>query len=382
VAQLLRFLFLQPLTKYVAEGVEPKRVAATGVWLYALGCTLLAAVLVLGRDVWAGLFRKPDLAMVLVPSAALLLAGSLRDGVVATMEGLRRLQRLFWLDVAYYGAALAALGLWRWTEAPRTAVAIQWVQAVVGGIGSLLAVGIAWRALAARPDRVQARRIVAFGRGSFATGLGTTVGQHADVLLAGALMEPRAVASYQVAKLFFRAFNVLAQAINQVIMPLVSKLHAEGRQRDLRILYEKSVCFVHLGVVPLVVVLLLLAPQVYQLFYGERYAESIPVFRILVASALALPFASIGSPFLVGLGRLRSLMWITWLGMGVAVGLAFWWIPAFGAVGAAAALLVAAIVGMVGRTVVLRRILGFTLWDVARRVQDARAFVQRQLRLS
>jgi len=380
VAQLLRFLFLLPLTKYVAEGTEAKRVAATGALLYVLGCAVLAALLAAGRDLWAKIFNQPELAMVLVPSAALLLAGSVRDGIVATLEGLRRLQRLFWLDVAYYAVALGALVFWRWSTMPRTAVAIQWFQALAAGTGSLLAVGFAWWALAGRPVRVQASRLVAFGRGSFATGLGTTVGQHADVLLAGALMQPSAVASYQVAKLFFRGFNVLAQAINQVIMPLVSKLQAERRMRDLRILYEKSVCFLHLGVVPLLVLLLWLAPQIYSLFYGGRYVESIPVFRILVVSALTLPFASVGSPFLVGLGRLRSLLWITWLQMSIGVGLAFWWIPRFGARGAASAILVAAFVGMVTRTGVLRSILGFRLRDIASRVHDARAFLQRQLR--
>jgi hypothetical protein len=76
------------------------------------------------------------------------------------------------------------------------------------------------------------------------------------------------------------------------------------------------------------------------------------------------------------------LLWITWLGMSVGVGLALWWIPRFGALGAALALLVASFVGMAARTWALRRILGFTLVDVARRVRDVRSFVQRQLGLS
>ena len=208
------------------------------------------------------------------------------------------------------------------------------------------------------------------------------MGQQADALLAGALMEPGAVASYHVAKLFFRVFNMLAQAISQVLMPLVSKLHAAGRARDLRILYEKSVCFLHLALVPAIALLLLLAPQVYALFYGGRYTDSIPVFRVLAASALTLPFASVGSPFLLGLGRLKSLLWITWMGTIVGITLAWLWIPRQGPVGAALAVLVAAVVGMVARTVVLQGQLGFTLRDVAWRTRDAVAFLQRRGRFS
>ncbi len=380
VAQMLRFLVLLPLTKFVAEGTEARRVAATGAALYVLGSAVVALAIGAGRGLWAELFGKPALAAVLVPSAVLLLVGSARDAVGATLEGERRLRRLFWLDAGYYSVAIGALAFWRWMDGIRTAEAIQWVQTLAAGIGSFLALAVCWRALAARPSRTQARRMAALGGYSAVSGLGTTVGQHADALLAGALMEPRAVASYHVAKLFFRVFNVLAQAINQVLMPLVSRLHATGRREDLRVLYEKSVCFLHLALIPLLAILIFAAPQVYSLFYGERYTDSIPVFRILVASALALPFASVGSPFLIGLGRLRTLVWITWLGTTLGVTLAFGWIPGHGAAGAAAAVFVSAMVGMVARTWVLRGDLGFTLRSVAWRTRDAIAFVERRLR--
>jgi O-antigen/teichoic acid export membrane protein len=383
ISQLLRFLLLVPLTKYVAEGREPERVAATGMLLYVLASAGTALLLGAARTVWADAFGKPALAAVLLPSASLLLVGSARDAATATLEGHRRLRALFWTDCSYYAVALGALGLWRWGGgAPRTAVAIQWVQAAVAAAGSLLAVAVTHRSLAARPTRREAERIVAFGRYSFGSGLGATLGQQADTLLAGRLMDARGVASYQVAKLFFRVFNVLAQAINQVLMPLVSRLHVAGRQRDVRVLYEKSVCFLHLALLPILAGLVVLAPQLYRLFFGDRYAASIPVFRILVASAATLPFASVGSPFLVGLGRVRSLVWITWLGTGLGIGLALLWIPRLGPTGAALAVLVAAVAGMVARTWVLRRILGFGLVDVAARTRDAVAFARRRLGFS
>ena len=86
-SQLLRFLFLVPLTKVVAEGAEAVRVAATGAAFYLLASAGMALWLALGRDLWAGLFAKPALAAVLLPSAVLLAVGSARDGVSATLEG-------------------------------------------------------------------------------------------------------------------------------------------------------------------------------------------------------------------------------------------------------------------------------------------------------
>ena len=382
VSQLLRYLLLVPMTKYVAEGRVPESFAATGMLLYVLASAAMAALLAGGRDLWAVVFGKPALAAVLVPSASLLLVGSARDAAISTLEGHRRLRTLFWADCGYYAIALGTLALWRFAGAPRTAAAVQWVQASAAAAGSALAVVMAHRLLAARPARPEAGQLLTFGRYSFGSGLGATIGQQADGLLAGALMDARGVASYQVARLFFRIFNVLAQAIAQVLMPLVSRLHAGGRERDVRVLFEKSVCFLHLALLPVLAVLFLLTPQLFALFFGDRYAASITPFRILLVSAATLPFASVGSPFLIGLGRVRSLVWITWLGTAVGVGLAWIWIPRFGPSGAALGVLVAAVVGMVARTWVLQRILGFALADVAGRTRDAVAFARRRLRVS
>ena len=379
VAQLLRFMILVPLIKYVAEGREAARTAATGALLYAGGSCVVALLLAAGAGTWAAVFSKPALATVFVPSAVLLAVGSLRDAGNATLEGERRLRTLFGVDAGYYAVAVAALGVWYLRDAPRTAELVQWIQAWAAGVGSLLTLVVVRGHMLARPAGAALRRLLPFGRYSFGFGLATTLSQHADTLLAGALMDARDVATYHVARQFFRIFNVVAQAVSQVLMPLVSKLQGESRHDDVRVLYEKSVCFLHLALVPAVVALWWAAPALYQLFYGDTYAQGVGVFRILVLAALTLPFASVGSPFLVGLGRVSSLLWITWTVFAVGLGLAWMWIPRYGAAGAAATVLAASVVGMLLRTWVLRRLLGFALRDVAGRWRDAAAFLRRRI---
>lgn len=380
-AQLLRFMILIPLIKHVAEGHDAAHVAAAGALLYAAGSLVVALLLVFGAGTWAGLFQKPGLEVVLVPSAVLIAVGSLRDAGNAALEGERRLRTLFWVDLGYQAVALGALAVWYTSGASRTAAMVQWIQAWSAGVGSMLTVLVVRGHMLARPARAAMLRLVRFGSYSAGFGLATTLGQHADTLLAGALMDAPSVASYHVAKQFFRVFNVLAQAIAQVLMPLVSRLQSARRDADVRILYEKSVCFLHLALVPVIAALIVAAPWIYQLFYGSRYADSVGVFRLLAVSALTLPFASVGSPFLIGLGRVRSLLWITWTVVAVGVALAMWWIPAYGAMGAAAALALSALVGMLLRTWVLQRSLGFALRDVAGRRGDATAFVRRRMGL-
>lgn len=371
IAPLLRFLFLVPMTKYVAEGDTTRSIVSTGTLLYVGASVSAAALLFFGRTLWAGLFGKPDLAAVLVPSAALLCVGSLRDASIAALEGHRLLRRLFLADVVYTLAAIGALVFWRLSTAPRDATTIQWIQAAAAGFGSLVAVAASGHLFEGRPTAAWGRRLGGFGAFSFSSALGSSAGQQADSLLAGALLPETGVASYQAAKLFFRVFNVLSQAINQVTMPLVSRLQAQGRGVDLRALYEKGVWFLHLLLVPAVVLLLLLADPLYTLFYGERYADSVPVFRILVLGALLLPWISVGASFLVGLGRVRQLALHNWIATGIAVVAALLWMPRFGAAGAAWAATSGRLVLMLAISRVLVPHLGVRLRDLPRRTADA-----------
>jgi O-antigen/teichoic acid export membrane protein len=306
----------------------------------------------------------------------LLWVGSLRDAGIAALEGHRRLRRLFFTDLGYYSCAVAALAWWRFGDAPRNAATIQWVQAAAAGIGSVIALGVCLPLFRGRPSRAHARRISRFGAFSFGSALGATAGQQADTLLAGALLPEAGVATYGAAKLFFRAFNVLSQAINQVTMPLVSRLQAEARQRDLRVLYEKGVWFLTLVLGPLVIVLMLLADPLYALFYGNRYDGSVPVFRILLLGALALPWISVGAPFLMGLGRVRQLAVHNWIGTAVAVLGALALMPRFGAAGAAWAVASGRLVLMVTLTRAVLPPLGVRLRDLPRRTRDATSVVQ------
>jgi O-antigen/teichoic acid export membrane protein len=379
VSQLFRSLWLVPLIRFVAERARAERIASTGMALYAGASAAAALLLWGGRTWWALAFDKPDLAAVFVPSACLLAVGSPRDAAISSLEGLRRLRRVFMLDLTYYAVAVAGLVVWRCSPWPRTAVTIQWIQAVAAAVGTIVALAATRRETLVPVDRVAARRILAFGQSFLGSGIGATLTQQADAFVAGRLLDPGGVAAYGAARMLFRAFNMIAQAINQVMMPAVSRLHATGRHHDLRVLFEKSVCFLTLALVPLCGLLIVATGPLLDLLFHGRYAASVPVFQILVAGALTLPLASVGSPFLVGLGRLRTLLWITWSGLGLGVGLMLWWIPLFGPRGAAAAASAAALYGMVVRAVVLRPAVGFSLGGIATRTRDASAFARKAI---
>ena len=370
-SQLFRSLFLVPLVRFVGEQAAPGRIAASGLALYVGASAAAASILAAGRAQWATAFDKPELAAVLVPSAALLAAGSARDVAIATLEGMRRLRAVFVLDAVYYVLAIAALIAWRAADGPRTATAVQWLQAGAATVGMVVAVAVTRRALLVAPDRIEMARLLRFGAAFFGSGLGATLSQQADTLLAGRLMDATGVAAYGAARLLFRVFNVLAQAVNQVLMPAVARLNAAGRRDDLRVLCEKSVCFLGLALAAAGLLLIAVTGPALRLLFDGRYDGAIAPFQILVAGAIVwLPLASTGSAFLTGLGHLRALLWITWLGLGLGIVLALWWIPRFGPAGAAAAAAVAAIAGMAMRAVALRALVGVRLTAIGARTSD------------
>ena len=378
-SQLLRSLCLVPLIRAVAES-GPGRVASAGAWLYSGGSALVAVAMAAGAPWWEQLFQKADLAAVLLPSAVLLCVGSPRDAVISTYEAQRRLRTVFWLDAAYYALAVLGLVIWRFAPAmPRSAVSVQWVQAVAAGLATGFSLLCARQALFVRPGRAEVRRILEFGRVYLGSGFGATLSQSADQWVAGRLMDKPGLAAYLAAKMLFRGFNLVAQAMSQVLMPTVAKLQSERRVADLVALFEKSVCFVTLALVPICALLYFGTGWMLDVLLNGRYREAVPAFRILVLSALTLPIASVGSPFLTGLGRLRSLLWITWTGLFLGVGLAVWWIPAHGPEGAATATAVAAVYGMLARAAVLRRDVPFRLRGIVSRVGDAWGVAARAL---
>jgi O-antigen/teichoic acid export membrane protein len=243
----------------------------------------------------------------------------------------------------------------------------------------LVAVVYARREVLVAPARSEGGRILRFGASFLSSGVGATLSQQADTLLAGRLMDAPGVAAYGAARQLFRVFNVLAQAINQVLMPVAARLHATDRRHDLRVLFEKSVCFLALALVPACIVLVFATGPLFALVFGERYRDAVRPFQILVLGALSLPLASVASPLLIGMGRLGTLAWITWVGLGVGIALLLAWTPRYGPQGVAASVAVAALFGMLLRAGVLRPLLGYTLGGIWSRRRDALAFLRARL---
>jgi len=165
--------------------------------------------------------------------------------------------------------------------------------------------------------------------------------QQADILVVGTVLSPRDAGLYSAASQLSGLTMLGAQAVIFVVLPFVADLHARGRRAELQRLVVRTVQGCAALSIP-VIVLLLAGGHVVLRSYGPAFVEAYPVLAVLGAGQLVGATMGIIAGFLLtmtGHERAASRMVVGTALLNLA--LTFVLTPAFGAVGAAVATVVA-----------------------------------------
>jgi O-antigen/teichoic acid export membrane protein len=96
---------------------------------------------------------------------------------------------------------------------------------------------------------------------------------------------------------------MIPTSLTATVFPACSSIGAE-REKELELLYSKSIKYLFLVLAPISLVLFLFARQIIQLWLGADFAEnSTVVFRVLTLAVFVNCFAHVPYCFLQGLGR-------------------------------------------------------------------------------
>src|SRR5205085_5627426 len=128
-----------------------------------------------------------------------------------------------------------------------------------------------------------------------------------DTLLVPAFLGIEALANYQVAKFFFKGFDVLRDTQGIFVFPASSKYHAAKDWNTLKKIIEKAISFLYLLMIPLCILLIIFAPVIFHILYKGKFDESIGIFRVLIASGFVLPITMVGMSALVGMGKVKEV---------------------------------------------------------------------------
>jgi O-antigen/teichoic acid export membrane protein len=258
------------------------------------------------------------------------------------------------------------------TAVVATAAAGGSVEAVAGAISAATAVmAVVWIVAVARSvgiaaprfrTRFRGRQLLGYGLPLALTGAISMLGFQFDRLVVAHNFSPERFAIYAVGAIEIPIAVLIRQSMNSVLVPALSERHAAGDLPAMSELWRGSMRKAALVMLPLAALLLVMAPELMRVAFGERYEDSAGVFRIYLA---LIPLG------LVSWGLLPMTAGRPGTNVGGAIamlivngGLAIALVGPMGIYGPAVATPVSLFAMAVYFLFVIRRLLGFTLRDV------------------
>jgi PST family polysaccharide transporter len=189
-------------------------------------------------------------------------------------------------------AALFGLGVWSLV-----------VQNVVGVTTGTL---VLWRVTDFRPrltfSYAHCRQLLSFGTSVVGFRLIVFFNRHVDELLIGIFLGPVALGFYSVGYRMLRMLiQMTSSLIDRVSFPLYSRL--QDKPARLKNAFYKSTSFAALIAFPVFLVATVLAPQFVAVFFGPKWADSIPVMQILAFFGLIQVLTYLNGTTIKALGK-------------------------------------------------------------------------------
>lgn len=157
----------------------------------------------------------------------------------------------------------------------------------------------------------------------------------------GIVSTASAVGAYTTALKVYTIILGVFSALNTVLMPRLSSLVVEKKQKDFDDLVEKSLTFVITFCFPIIVCGMSLAPHIIVLLSGFGYDSAIVCFRIILPLILIVGFAQIFSnQVLMSIKKDKEIAYISVLGAVIGIGLNLLLVKYYNEVGTSVTLLV------------------------------------------
>ncbi|WP_328993362.1 polysaccharide biosynthesis C-terminal domain-containing protein [Kribbella sp. NBC_01245] len=207
-----------------------------------------------------------------------------------------------------------------------------------------------------RPDRALAGRVSSYGLRGQVGGFITLLNLRLDFAILGAMAGPAVLGGYAVASKYAELLRLPGTALTWVFYPRLAKLGETEAASVARRMIRPTL----LGIVVAAIPIFLLTSPVMRLLYGEEFGPAVAPARVLLAGMLLAGASGVASAYLYGRGTPGLNSIVLGIGLVITVVLDLLLIPAYGALGAAAAstaaylctdaLLIALLLRLSGRT--------------------------------
>jgi len=378
--RLMRFESWQPLIKYAAQVAKDgqerlthlRALFAFGLWLDVGACLAAALLASLVAILFAPLLGMNHTHVLLVCINAVTLLFNISGMPTAVLRLAGRFRTIAYVQVtgSIVRILLCAIGLWM--HGGLIFFICAWTISQI--VSSLLFLALSLFelkrqgviALHRMPMRGITQRFPGIMGFAWSSSLSTSIrtsSMELDVLIVGALSDPRSAGLYFVAKQVAKVVQQVCAQVQAVLYPDVARLWAEGARSLFRRAIVQVQIILDVFALGAIAVLVMGGRWLIELTVGHAFAETYP---LLLVQMVALAFTMHAAPLrsaLLAMGEQRSVLHIVLWSTLVFQVIALLLVPRIGAMGANVAHVVLAVSSAIAMERTLRRRFGRAVSD-------------------
>ncbi len=245
---------------------------------------------------------------------------------VSILDGVQRVDLARLLDAVrrtlvavFAGAAAATIG---------TLQATVGAALVASCVGALISAIVAQRMVRWSLRSPSFSIVVELIRAGIAIGLLRPLGvihRTMDRIIVGVIIGPTAVGGVEVAASLQNGIDAILSATSNPVTPSASFLHAGGDQEGLRRVFIRGTRYSLLATIPAGVFVVMLSPQIIEVWIGSDAPESSAALaRLGCLAIMVMAIAAVGSNLLIGIGQARLVLLAASVSVGINLALSIW----------------------------------------------------------
>lgn len=177
------------------------------------------------------------------------------------------------------------------------------------------------------------RRVAKFSGQIFVTRINAVIYNTMDKTIIGALLTTTQLTGYDIANKIRNISIIPLSLITPQVVPAAATLNGAGDQVRLQELFLKGTKYQMAVTIPVIIVVLVLSERFIRVWIGPDYVYLANLARLFVVSVFLDSMIAVGQNMLIGIGRVKPMMWINVVTTAVNLSLSVFLTLKFGIVG-------------------------------------------------
>ena len=356
------------MVKYASEkdGIEFEKVVTNSLYFKLFMAIVGSMAILILSSFISDLLHTPNLKTLMEFLPVLILASVMNKYFKQILQSKLRIKEIFYMDTV---GLISLISLFSYFYLSRNLMSAMdvllmislsyFLSALTGAYISRDILNFSWKL-----DKKWMGKLFHFGKYTTLGGMSVIMYTRTDTLMIGYFLNPVAVAEYNAAWVFSYGATLITHAAYTLSFPIASKVSSNKEYKRLKELYEKSIAYSLILIVPLAIILTFFPTQVLYLFYQDKYLNATLVLMILGIWGIVKPFGSTAGSLLNGMGKPHLGAFTDWMGAIGNILLNLLLIPKYGIIGAAFATLLSYISISIIMNLFLRKYVHIKIIDI------------------